>query len=254
MFAPNIKNNISQQKTKNMKIAIIGYGKMGKTIEGLIEGKHDIVLRINSQNAPEMTTENLQKADVAIEFSTPDAAFNNILKCFEANIPIVVGTTAWLDRLEEITQLCEQQNQALFYASNFSIGVNLFFELNRKLAKMMADYPNYHLQIDEIHHTQKLDAPSGTAITLAEGIMEVDASKKKWVNRSIEEEGTIDIVSHRKEDVKGTHVITYSSDIDTIEIKHTAHTRAGFALGAIKAAEWLVGKKGVFTMRDYLSS
>ncbi|MGB0929825.1 MAG: 4-hydroxy-tetrahydrodipicolinate reductase [Chitinophagales bacterium] len=238
-----------------MKIAIIGYGKMGRTIEGLIEGKHDIVLKINSQNASKLTTENLRKADVAIEFSTPDAAFNNILKCFEANVPIVVGTTAWLDRLEEITQLCEQQKQALFYASNFSIGVNLFFEFNRKLAKMMADYPNYHLQIDEIHHTQKLDAPSGTAITLAEGIMDVDESKYyDWTNEVSPYEDVIGIVSHRKEDVKGTHVITYSSDIDTIEIKHTAHTRAGFALGAIKAAEWLIEgeRKGVFSMKDML--
>ncbi|MGB1241251.1 MAG: 4-hydroxy-tetrahydrodipicolinate reductase [Chitinophagales bacterium] len=235
-----------------MKIAIIGYGKMGKTIEQLLDSKHEIVLKINSKNIAEMTIQNLQKADVAIEFSTPDVAYNNILTCFEANVPIVIGTTAWMNRLQEITKICEQQNQSLFYASNFSIGVNLFFELNKKLAKIMGDYPNYHLQIDEIHHTQKLDAPSGTAITLAEGIMEEDESKKRWVNKSIEEKGTIDIVSHRLEDVKGTHVITYSSDIDTIEIKHTAHTRAGFALGAIKAAEWLVGKKGMFTMRDML--
>ncbi|MEZ4883652.1 MAG: 4-hydroxy-tetrahydrodipicolinate reductase [Chitinophagales bacterium] len=235
-----------------MKIALIGYGKMGKTIEALIETKHEIVLRINSQNASEMTIENLQKADVAIEFSTPDAAYHNILKCFEANVPIVVGTTAWLNRLEEITQLCEAQNQTLFYASNFSIGVNLFFELNRKLAIMMSDYPDYHLQIDEIHHTQKLDAPSGTAITLAEGIMEMNPSKQKWVNQSSGEAANVDIVSHREEDVKGTHIIAYSSDIDTIEIKHTAHTRAGFALGAIQAAEWLVGKKGMFTMKDML--
>ncbi len=237
-----------------MKIAIIGYGKMGRAIEELIGDKHDIVLRINSQNTSQMTVENLQKADVAIEFSMPDVAFRNILQCFEANVPIVVGTTAWMNRLEEISDLCKQQNQALFYASNFSIGVNLFFELNRKLAKMMADYPNYHLQIDEIHHTQKLDAPSGTAISIAEGIMEVNVSKKKWGNQVSQEAGTIDIISHRKEDVKGTHIVTYSSDIDTLEIKHTAHSRVGFALGAIKAAEWLVGKKGIFTMRDYLSS
>ena len=239
-----------------MKIAIIGYGKMGKTIEGLIGDKHNIVLRIGSQNTSEMTVENLKKADVAIEFSTPDAAYSNILKCFEASLPIVVGTTAWLDKLKEISQLCKEQNQALFYASNFSIGVNLFFELNRKLAKMMADYPDYQLQIDEIHHTQKLDAPSGTAITLAEGIMETDTSKKKWINQPNNEVDTIGIVSHRKEDVKGTHVISYSSEIDTIEIKHTAHTRAGFALGAIRAAEWLMegNKRGVFTMKDMLEN
>lgn len=237
-----------------MKIAIIGYGKMGKTIEQLLDSQHEIVLKINSKNIAEMTTQNLQKADVAIEFSTPDAAYDNILRCFEANIPLVVGTTAWLNRLEEITQICTEQNQTLFYASNFSIGVNLFFELNRQLAKIMADYPNYHLQIDEIHHTQKLDAPSGTAISLAEGIIEVNPSKKYWVNQSSEQIDFVDIVSHRETDVKGTHYITYSSDIDTIEIKHTAHTRAGFALGAIKAAEWIVenGKKGVFTMRDML--
>lgn len=237
-----------------MKIAIIGYGKMGKTIEGLIGDKHDIILRISSQNISEMTIGNLQKADVAIEFSTPDAAYSNILKCFEAGLPIVVGTTAWLDKLKEISQLCKEQNQALFYASNFSIGVNLFFELNRKLAKMMANYPDYRLQIDEIHHTQKLDAPSGTAITLAEGILEVDESKIDWTNEASIYEDVIGIVSHRKEDVKGTHIISYSSDIDTIEIKHTAHTRAGFALGAIRAAEWLIegNKKGVFTMKDML--
>ena len=239
-----------------MKIAIIGYGKMGKTIEGLIGDKHDIVLRISSQNTSEMTIENLQKADVAIEFSTPDAAYSNILKCFEANLPIVVGTTAWLDKLKEISQLCKEQNQALFYASNFSIGVNLFFELNRKLAKMMSDYPNYRLQIDEIHHTQKLDAPSGTAITLAEGILDVNESKLDWTNEVSPYEDVIGIVSHRKEDVKGTHIISYSSDIDTIEIKHTAHTRAGFALGAIQAAEWMIegNKRGVFTMKDMLEN
>ena len=242
-----------------MNIAIIGYGKMGKTIEGLLQkeplqSKHQVGMRINSRNMEELTIDNLQKnkIDVAIEFTQPEAAVLNIEKCLYAGVPVVCGTTAWLKHLSQVAKLCEEKKGALFYASNFSIGVNIFFEINRRLAKLMNGRNDYHIQIDEIHHTQKLDAPSGTAITLAEAIVEENKSKTDWINtRSLNPED-LEIVSHRREDVKGTHLITYHSPIDTLEIKHTAHSREGFAQGAILAAEWLYGKQGIFTMKDML--
>lgn len=236
-----------------MKIAIIGYGRMGKTIERLALDKgHEIVLKVNANNLEELTSENLQKADVAIEFSHPESAFSNIVKCLENNLPVVSGTTAWLEKLDQAKAVCQQQNGAFMYASNFSIGVNIFFEVNKYLAKMMNPQSQYEPSLHEIHHTQKLDAPSGTGITLAEGVLAHISRKETWVNRSIENPTELALTSERIDPAPGTHSVTYSSEIDTIEIKHTAHSREGFASGAILAAEWIIGKKGYFTMRDLL--
>ena len=236
-----------------MKIAIIGYGKMGKTIERLaVEKEHEIVLKVNAENLEEFTSDNLQKADVAIEFSYPESAFDNIVKCLESNLPVVSGTTAWLDKLDEAKSICAKQNGAFMYASNFSIGVNIFFEVNQYLAKMMNPQPQYEPSLHEIHHTQKLDAPSGTGITLAEGVLENIDRKNNWVNRTSENPVELALTSERIDPAPGTHSVAYTSDIDTIEIKHTAHSREGFASGAILAAEWIIGKKGFFTMRDLL--
>jgi len=230
-----------------MKIALLGYGKMGKTIEKIaIEKGHEIVCRIHS------TSEkiDLSEADIAIDFSSPEAAVKHITTCFDQNIPIVCGTTGWLTHYEEMLKKCQLCNGSFIYASNFSVGVNLFFELNQQLAKMMAKYKDYLVSIEEIHHTQKKDAPSGTAITLAEGIIK----NSDYTNWQLNEAGKMEIpiTAKRIEDVKGTHRIFYTSPIDTISIKHQAHSRDGFALGAILAAEWLLGKKGVFTMKDVL--
>lgn len=236
-----------------MKIAIIGYGRMGKTIERLaIEQGHEVVLKINIDNIEEFTTENLQKAEVAIEFSQPESAFSNIEKCLKAGIPTVSGTTAWLDKLPEAKKICAESNGAFLYASNFSIGVNIFFEVNRYLAKMMNKQPQYEPTLNEIHHTKKLDAPSGTGITLAEGVLNNIERKSHWVNRDTETQEELALTSERIDDVPGTHSIDYSCGVDTIEIKHTAHTREGFANGAILAANWLIGKQGYFTMKDLL--
>jgi 4-hydroxy-tetrahydrodipicolinate reductase len=247
-----------------MNIAILGYGKMGHEIETIALAKgHKVVLKINDQNLTELTKENLRKADVAIEFSTPHTVLNNIEKCFEAGIPVVVGTTGWYDHFPEIKKMCEEKDQTLFYATNYSIGVNLFFHFNKQLAKLMKNYPEYDLSMDEIHHTQKLDAPSGTAITTAEEIMEEYTSKKRWVNEIVtnedQEKNTFSkkdellIRSYREDSVPGTHTVFYDSEVDTIEFTHTAHSRKGFAKGAVIAAEWLVGKKGIYTMTDMLS-
>lgn len=241
-----------------MKIALLGYGKMGQIIERFaIERGHEIVLKISIDNVEDFTTENLQKADVAIDFSAPDAATSNIYKCFEANLPVVVGTTGWYGNLQEIKNDCLSSNNTLLYGSNFSIGVNLFFHLNKVLAKLMNNYPAYEVQVEEIHHTQKLDAPSGTAMTIAEDIIEEIDRKSEWLNEVV---GTpipevikheqLLIESHRIENVPGTHTVVYSSEVDDIEIKHTAHSRAGFALGAIVAAEWLEKKKGFYYIAD----
>jgi len=236
-----------------MKIALIGYGKMGKTIERLAREKgHDIVLIIDKDNAQDFTKENLQKADVAIEFSQPESALENIKKCLEAGVPIIVGTTGWLEHLDEARTICERTGNAMIQATNFSIGVNLFFALNRYLAKMMNIQSQYDVQIEEIHHTQKLDAPSGTAITLANGILQEIERKTKWVNHDTDVKHELSILSKRIDPAPGTHEVTYRSDIDTIKISHEAHSREGFALGAIAAAEWIVGKKGFFTMQDVL--
>jgi len=226
-----------------MKIALIGYGKMGKTIEKMAkEQGHDIVLKIDVTNYDDLTSENLRKADVAIEFTRPESAMNNILSCFKAGIPIVSGTTGWVEKKEEVDALCKSYKGAFFYASNYSVGVNIFFALNRYLAKLMDTQPQYNIDMEEIHHTEKLDAPSGTAITLAEGIMGEITRKKTWVNEQSEQSTVLPIISKRIPKVKGTHQINYTSAIDDLEIKHVAHSREGFAGGAIQAAEWIIGK------------
>lgn len=241
-----------------MKIALLGYGKMGRIIEKFaIDRGHEIVLKIDETNLEQLTKENLQQADAAIDFSTPHSVLSNINKCFEADLPIVVGTTGWYNQLEEIKNNCEEGNKSLLYGSNFSVGVNVFFFVNKVLAKIMNKYPQYDVLVEEIHHTQKLDSPSGTAITIAEGIMDGVTSKKEWVNDLVGSEEEVIakpdqllIESHRIEDVPGTHTVIYSSEVDDIEFKHKAHSRAGFALGAVLAAEWLQGKKGFYSVKD----
>jgi len=231
-----------------MKIALLGYGKMGKTIEKLaIQKGHTMVLKSTSKS----NVIDLSKADIAIEFSTPDAALNNITQCLENNIPVVSGTTGWLEHYDKILNLCEKRNGSFIYASNFSIGVNLFFEINEYAAKLLNPWKDYTASIEETHHIQKKDAPSGTAISLADGIIK-HTDKSAWkLDEGSEKE--IQITAKRIEDVKGKHIINYKSTIDTISIKHEAHNREGFALGAILAAEWLLDKKGVFTMKDVLN-
>jgi 4-hydroxy-tetrahydrodipicolinate reductase len=244
-----------------MKIALLGYGKMGKIIEQIaLQRQHQIVLKIDRDNLHEATPENLKQADVAIEFSTPSSVLSNIDRCFEAGVPIVIGTTGWYEQLDGVKEKCLAGNHALLYGSNYSVGVNIFFHVNRILAKVMNNYPYYDVQVEEIHHTQKLDAPSGTAITIAEGILDGLDAKQKWKNVVVSDdaEPTEDTVagdellieSLRIENVPGTHTVMYDSEIDTIEFKHTAHNRNGFALGAVLAAEWLKDKKGFFPVTD----
>lgn len=241
-----------------MKIALLGYGKMGHIIDQFaVDRNHEIVLKIDAHNAGELTNENLKKAAIAIDFSTPYTVVHHIKKCFEANVPIVVGTTGWYDHLPQIKNECEHRGHSLLYASNFSIGVNLFFAVNKILAKMMNPYPQYDVQIEEIHHTHKLDSPSGTAITMAEGVIEQMNRKKEWVNELVgtrldisHQPDQLFIESYRLEEVPGTHTVIYSSEVDDIELKHTAHNRNGFALGAVLAAEWLQGKTGFFSVND----
>lgn len=233
-----------------MNILLVGYGKMGKTIETIALGRgHHIAGRIDVDNQNDFDR---VKADVAIEFSHPDAAFSNVKKCIERNIPVVCGTTGWLSKKTEIEQLTTQKNGAFFYASNYSLGVNLFFKLNEMLSKMMASFPSYDVSMEEIHHTEKKDAPSGTAITLAEGVMKHISAKKQWVNDDTKQEQELYIKSVREGKVPGTHTVRYSSAMDEIEIKHTAHTREAFALGAVLVAEWIKDKKGILTMDDFL--
>jgi len=232
-----------------MKIALLGYGKMGQTIERIaLERGHEIVLKKDEFN----TYEGLSNADVAIDFSIPAVAVANISNCFRANVPVISGTTGWLEHYDEMAALCKEKNGAFISSSNFSLGVNLFFELNEYLAKMMAKFDSYKVEMEEIHHTQKLDAPSGTAISLAKGVIE----NSDYTNWTLEKakENQIHIEAVRTENVPGTHTVTYNSAVDTIEIKHTAHNRDGFALGAIIAAEWIVGKHGIFTMKDVLNT
>ncbi len=230
-----------------MKIALLGYGKMGKTIEKIaIERGHTIVLKIDKDDK----NYDVSVADVAIDFSIPSAAVNNITNCFNAGVPVISGTTGWLEHYDNMVALCDEKNGGFIYASNYSLGVNLFFELNKKLAQMMNGVEGYDIVMEEIHHTEKLDAPSGTAITLAEGIIE-NTHKKDW-QLDVGNKNTISITAKRIDKVPGTHTVTYSSQVDDIEIKHTAHNRNGFALGAVVAAEWLKGKKGVFGMKDVL--
>ncbi len=230
-----------------MKIALLGYGKMGQTIERIaIERGHEIVLRKDEFN----TYEGLSNADVAIDFSIPAVAVANISSCFHTNVPVVSGTTGWLDRYDEMVALCAEKKGAFLSSSNFSLGVNIFFELNEYLAKMMSKFDSYRVDMEEIHHTQKLDAPSGTAISLAKGVIE----NSDYTNWTLDQpkENEIHIEALRIADVPGTHTVTYQSSVDEIEIKHTAHNRDGFALGAVIAAEWIVGKQGVFAMKDVL--
>lgn len=236
-----------------MNIALIGYGKMGKAIEQIaLQKGHEIVLRIDVDNADELNKENLNKADVAIEFTGPASAVGNIKKCIQAGTPVVSGSTGWLAAWDEVKQYCTDQQAALVYASNYSIGVTLFFELNSYLARLMAPYRQYDVQLEEIHHTQKKDAPSGTAITLAEQVLQHLQHKKTWVNEPTTDPQQLQIVSERIDPAPGTHKIKYTSEIDDIEIIHTAHNRVGFAGGAVLAAEFLVGKTGIYTMKDVL--
>lgn len=230
-----------------MKIALLGYGKMGKTIAHLAVNKgHTIVYTATSNNEKGKLTD----ADVAIDFSIPEQAITNITKCFEHSIPVVSGTTGWLKNYNSVIEKCSSCNGSFIYASNFSIGVNLFFNLNSYLAKMMEPYASYIPEVEEIHHTEKLDAPSGTAITLAEDLLKF-SSLNKWALDS-DKDDVLNISAQRVKDVKGTHTIRYASKIDTLSITHEAHSRDGFALGAILAAEWLIGKEGVYTMKDVL--
>ena len=234
-----------------MKIALLGYGRMGKEIEKIaLQKGHEIVLRIQGDEKYDITL-----ADIAIDFSIPEAAFKNITNCFQNNVPIVSGTTGWLENYTDAIAICKENNGSFIYASNFSIGVNIFFELNQRLAKMMKSLDDYSIKLEEIHHTKKLDTPSGTAITLAEGIID-NSSKSNWElkeNQTEINENNIPIITKRIPEVPGTHIVSYESEIDSIEIKHTAHNRKGFALGAVIAAEWLVNKKGVYTMKDVLN-
>jgi 4-hydroxy-tetrahydrodipicolinate reductase len=241
-----------------MKISLLGYGKMGHIIEQFaIDRGHTVVLKIDENNLADLTPKNLRKSDIAIDFSTPDSVLHNIETCFEADVPVVVGTTGWYGRLQEIKDKCESGNNSMLYASNFSVGVNVFFFVNKVLAKIMNRYRQYDVQVEEIHHTQKLDSPSGTAMTIAEGIIAGLDTKKEWINKlagrdddQVIKADQLLIESYRLEDVPGTHTVIYSSEVDDIELKHTAHSRAGFALGAVLAAEWLQDKRGFHTVND----
>lgn len=230
-----------------MKIALLGYGKMGKVIEKVALSRgHQIVLRKTSSSS----FEGLENVDVAIDFSIPDAAVGNIMSCFDTNVPVICGTTGWLSQYDEMVTLCKVKNGTMIYASNFSLGVNLFFEMNTYLAKLMSKFDQYKVRMEEIHHTQKLDSPSGTAITLANDII----NQSQYTNWALENANANEVFINAKriENVPGTHAVIYDSEIDSIEIKHIAHSRAGFALGAVIAAEWIIGKKGVFSMKDVL--
>ena len=236
-----------------MKAAIIGYGKMGHEIEKiLLERGHSVALVIDTDNAADLNAANLAQADVALEFTMPTTAYGNIRTCIENATPVVSGTTGWTDRLPELQELCREKGGALFYASNYCLGVNLMFRLNRRLARMMERFDAYDVRIEEIHHTQKKDAPSGTAITLAEGIISEIGRKTGWVNEPSDDLSQIVVTSLREGAVPGTHTVTYESDDDRIELKHPIKNRRTLALGAVVAAEFLCGKKGVYTMDDLL--
>lgn len=244
-----------------MKIALLGYGKMGKMIESIaLDRNHEVVLIIDQNNADELTQENLQKADVAIEFSTPDTVLNNIENCIAAGVPIVVGTTGWYGHLQRVKDDCLAAGSTVMYGSNFSVGVNIFFNVNQALAKMMNNFADqYDVAIEEIHHIHKLDSPSGTAITIAEDVIAEFESKTEWVDVPADAEVTnhkpehLIIASYREGEVPGTHAVIYDSDVDRIEFKHEAHGRQGFALGAVLAAEWLKGKKGFYSVKEMYS-
>ena len=232
-----------------MKIALFGYGKMGKVIDKIAKKRgHKIIYRIDENSI----NYDLKKVDVAIDFSTPKAAFSNINMALENSIPIISGTTGWLDNYNKAVKLCNEKNGAFLYASNFSLGVNIFFEINRQLAKIMSNHPEYVIKMKEIHHIEKIDAPSGTAITLAESIIK-ETDYQKWSLNKDFKENEISIEAQRLSDKTGTHEVIYKSDIDEIKIKHAAVNREGFGLGAVIAAEWLIGKKGVFSKKDVVN-
>lgn len=236
-----------------MKVALIGYGKMGKAIHEQAEQRgHHISLIIDFANRHELTAANIKSADVVIEFTTPETAYDNVVFCLQQGTPVICGSTGWLSRLEQAKQIAEENHTALIVASNFSVGVNLFFELNKKLADLMRNQHSYNPELLEVHHTHKLDSPSGTAISLAEQILERLSSKNKWVNQPSENTNDLVILSKREDPAPGTHHVKYASAIDDIEIIHTAHSRTGFALGAVLAAEFIIGKKGSFSMKEVL--
>lgn len=236
-----------------MKISLSGYGKMGKEIEKIaLERGHEIVVKFNDPQDWVGKEGKLAEADVAIEFSMPQSVVSNIFKCFDANVPVVVGTTGWFEQLDHVKQVCNEHNRGILYASNFSIGVNLFFEVNRVLAKLMNEHEDYKVSMEETHHTAKLDSPSGTAIKLANDVIDNLERKDVWVNEKSGKDYELEVISHRVENVPGTHVVKYESEIDDIELTHTAKSRVGFAKGAVIAAEWLTDKKGVYTMSDLL--
>ena len=237
-----------------MKIALIGYGKMGHMIEEIaIQRGHEIVLKINEENLHDFTPGNVAKADVAIEFTNPESACENVKQCIDCGVPVISGSTGWNHRLDEAKEYCKQKAGAFLHASNFSVGVNIFFQINKLLAKLMASQSDYDVSLKEIHHTQKKDAPSGTAVTLAEQVIQNIERKKTWVNNHSKNPAEVSIISERTDPAPGTHFVKYSSPIDDIEITHTAHNRKGFALGAVLAAEFIADKKGVFTMDDVLN-
>jgi 4-hydroxy-tetrahydrodipicolinate reductase len=237
-----------------MKIALIGYGKMGKEIEKIAVSRgHEVTLIIDITNPDDLTAENLRKCDVAIEFTIPTSAVKNYFTCFEAGIPVVSGTTGWLDKKAEVIKKCEETGGTFFYGSNFSVGVNLFFELNKKLAVLMAGYPEYNVEMNEVHHVHKLDAPSGTAISLAEDLLGIIPGKTRWVNDKTPAENELNIHSERRGEVPGIHTVRYESEVDFIEITHSAKSRKGLAFGAVLAAEYCRSHKGILTMKDLLN-
>jgi 4-hydroxy-tetrahydrodipicolinate reductase len=238
-----------------MKIALLGYGKMGKAIEKIaIERGHEIGLKIDSNNSKSLNINSFIDIDVAIDFSIPTTAQGYIKMALKSQTPIISGTTGWLEAIESVKNLCISQNSAFLYASNFSLGVNLFFELNKNLAKLMSKHTNYNISMEEIHHVQKLDAPSGTAITLAEQIISSNQNKTNWILNEAASIEEIPIEARRENKVPGTHIVTYQSEIDSLSITHEAHSRKGFALGAVIASEWILNKKGIFSMKDVLFS
>ena len=238
-----------------MKIALIGYGKMGKEIEEIaLQKGHEIVLKVNDENLAELNKENLRNCDVAIEFTGPDSAVENMKTCIDAGVPVVCGSTGWVEKENEVINYCNGKAGSLLYSSNFSIGVNIFFEINRKLAQLMSQHKEYNVAIEEIHHTQKKDAPSGTAISLARQIILQNSTKLNWTDNPSHTSSEIYISSKRVDPAPGTHHVKYTSLIDDIEIIHTAHSRKGFATGALIAAEFLAGKKGIFSMIDVLKT
>jgi 4-hydroxy-tetrahydrodipicolinate reductase len=237
-----------------MKIALFGYGKMGKEVEQIaLQRGHEIVLKVDAHNAETFSMEELKKCQVAIEFSTPHSVIPNMNKCFEAQVPIVVGTTGWYDKEEEVKKRCKEKNACLFYTSNFSLGVNIFFKVNEYLAKIMNNYKEYEVSIEEIHHIHKLDYPSGTAISLANQIISNISRKNKWVRSMSQNKSELQILSKREGEMPGSHIVKYHSSVDDIEIVHKAHNRKGFALGAVLAAEFVKGKKGIFGMNDLIA-